>query len=97
MPQFDLYALLFPKFFRGPDDQGLIVGDYIPDVIGEFSGPIGDKLSFLQHGDIDLRIFSPGRAGRRRSGRRSPDDEQIRFLTQGPAPPIKVNDIRYTV
>lgn len=82
MLQFDLYVLLFPKFFLGPDDQGLIVGDYIPDVIGEFSGPIGDKLSFLQHSDIGFRIFSPGRAGRRRTGRRPPYDDQVEFISQ---------------
>ena len=87
MFEFDLYLLPFPKFLWGPDNQGLIVGDYIPDVIGKLSGPIGDKLSFLQHGNIGVRIFHSGRAGRCRSGCRAPYDEQIKLLTQGPSPP----------
>ena len=84
MLKLDLYLLPFPKFLRSPDNQGLIVGDYIPDVIGKFSGPIGDKPSLLQHDNISVRIFPSGRAGRSRSGSRAPDDEQIKFLTQGP-------------
>jgi hypothetical protein len=54
MVELDGDLLLLLKFFRGSGDQFLVVFDYIPDVIGQFSGPIGDELPFFQDGDIGL-------------------------------------------
>jgi hypothetical protein len=65
----DFDLLLFPEFLRGPGDQIVIIFYYIPDVIGKLSGPVRDKLPLLKHDDAHIRIFSPSRAGRCRTGR----------------------------
>jgi hypothetical protein len=55
VPEFDRYLLLFLKLLRGPGDQFPVIFDYIADVIGQLSGPIGNIVPFFQDGDLSLR------------------------------------------
>jgi hypothetical protein len=78
----DFDLLLFPEFLRCPGDQIIRIFYYIPDVIGELSGPVGDKLPLLQHDDTHIRILSAGCAGCGGTGRRAPYDDHIIFFAR---------------
>jgi hypothetical protein len=70
--------LLFgPKFLRGPGDQFLVILDYIADVIGQLSGPDGNKVPPFQHGDMGFGRLAAGTGRRGGSGGGTTDNQDF--------------------
>jgi hypothetical protein len=80
MSGLDLDILHLFKLLGSSDNQFFLIFYYIADVVGSFSGTVGDKLTLFKHGYFQPGIASFCSCRRAWTGGGSTDDQEFFFL-----------------